>query len=536
MAVKTGIGDKEDRRSEEIIDTAERSMKGSKGKKKGRRNGKKGPGYTRNFGKPHNDSGKGSNPVGTYVSDEDLKRAAGQLSFSNIVGVPFNISRGLGLVDSDKLSIPGICVINFNPTLPPTATTADPVNVAAEKLWTWTIKNTGRNPDYDAADQMMVLIAASNLFMFHEHLKRIYRAINSFTPVNRYFNKTILKAMGVDPDDVIRNQYSLFTLIQILTEKCSALAIPKTLEYTERCKWLTSEVYTDSRGKYGQLYIFVPEYFWTFRNTAETGTQLYQTQFWQEAGTTVSTSLTVKQLWDLSETLLSQIWMDSDAATICADFINAFGSMNCYHLESLSSTDVLEPKYNPEVLSQIENSTCVGVLQRDLVISQNPDVNNGTIQFAPVYRGTSDLTSGSTCVYSMLDKIINLHDIEVPSPEDVIVATRLMTTCKSMTSVITTKDYVSVTLDKSGTEVVSRYTVFTGLYGTDADPLQMGLTNGYIVGENAPDNDYNLWIASYMAQFDWGPMVIPFQYTVPSSGAPKFSNLRMIGLDRKSVV
>lgn len=444
-----------------------------------------------------------SNPVSYYTKFTTFAQDAANLPFSLPVGAPIPLEFK---VDETTFTAPyyapGVMRIAFMPTIGVSKDFTSPINRSSIRFYTYMRSNQKASASYDHQDITMMMTAMDSCYMFHAMCRRLYGIVRDFTPVNLYYAKALVGASGGIFSDLIDNLQDFRAWINQFAYNLGQYAIPKGMTFFERHQWMCEGVYVDSHTEKAQTYVFVPDGFWKYDNTVETGSQCTYIPFLGR-GTEIK-QYTVKQLMEFGDSLLNAISNESDFAIISGDIYNFYGG-DVNQLPYVDENYQVLPTYDEVVLSQIENATIMGqVSTTDQVISQNPAVNQGAIIFTPkLYDKDYHLPA-----------MLNMHK-DHPTPDDVIEATRLLTVCDENGEITT-----------CGTEIVVEAKVFivnpdTG--GFHSNPIQTNVVHINTAQSSTYSDFINLLSdVLLIAQFQHAPQYMITYETTPSGGSTKY--------------
>lgn len=464
--LKTGRGNKAQRRAEEVVDTTIKGM--SK-----------------------------DNDKSWYDRFPQLAKDAGSISFGQPLGKPLNLTAYSGvstiaLNNYDK-SACGAIIIRWIPAIGISKDKQSPINRAALNIFVTLRSKQKAAHDYDSQDMMMALMALDSLYMIFEIMRRAYGVARGFqTPENYYYTRTILQAMGFNPEDVIKNIAQLRGYANYLRSSLEKYTLPSDLDFARRHAWMCSGLYLDADNTRAQTYIFRPEFVWLYDNTVTTGSQLTPLK--------LSDNMTVGGIIAIAEQLLAAINGDDDIGYVCGDLYAAYGSNAMTVLQEIADGYTVIPAYSPEVLAQITNIKFVGEYV-DGNITQNPSVNEGAILFNPAF---SEINKGFGSRVQNLhmshDTLLNSHGST--DYLDVIEMTRLTPVARQGSVDATTLNYQ---LDACGSEICTTFSIVENVYNGDMSNIEIHMTNSIAFDLTIDWQGANLWVAPALelVQFDW---------------------------------
>lgn len=497
-----------------------------------------------------------------YAHNPQLLRDYASYPFGMPVGMPLELNHPFD--GSVSNAVPGVAAYYFSPAVGYAADSTSPINIAARNIYSFVRHANSGHSNYDAPDLMLYIVAMDSIYMYIESLKRLLGVVLDYTPVNRYYPATLIRAMGYDPDDIAAHTQDLRGYINVLVTKVGSMCIPNSMSFMARHSWMAQGLYTDSSASKAQTYLYVPMAFYKYGLDTDGAGQLtleplitaqYLYTGYRNAGKKFS------DIQQFAESLIAPILGSEDMNIMSGDILKAFGVDGVVKLAGVTEGYMVLPTYSQEVLSQIENASILnGSLAMN--ISQNKEINGGylTNTFSntatvPYYfdvsimdPSRSSFSTGSKVAASLVQrtvgaiggkKLLNFHHDNV-TPEDVMVATRL--TCSLPTqsfTALTVLSGISVLGTNNailcsngprnfGTEVVNyaaMFTMYKGAYSTGVveyglrcTPFatSLGILDASTPSETSP-SDRLLPILSKLAQFDWHPGVYPVQISYTSA-------------------
>lgn len=403
-----------------------------------------------------------SNDVRWYANNPELLRSAASLPFSQTTGTTI----GWAANDGASPSVPGVMSVYWIPTIG--GYTDEAVNAAKESIYSFVVHANSRNTSYTSSDLMMVILAGTQIFSAIGSAIRAYGTMRLFDQRNKYLPKALINAMGFNYEDLAANLSNMWFDINEMIARSSQIWIPNTLPVMDRWFWLNSNIYMDSDSVKGQYYLFTQRCFWGFSEVGQqTGTSL---GWMTDAGTVDqgggaqdpayrnanTNGLANTNTWANFRTMINGMFnalLDSeDRGIMMGDMLKAYGADKIYALSPITSEYMITPVYDREVLSQIENSTSVRVKYPAIV----QDQSTGKIGYIP-YTNVAGPISVLDCPPTQ--SILNFHQKENPTPEQIMVATRLKVAGTTFLDNGTGK-VASSAPATSGTEWVNSYGYF----------------------------------------------------------------------------
>lgn len=409
----------------------------------------------------------GGNDPEWYTRYPQLISDSSSLSFATQLGSPIGLKgmEGQNLMH-ELCSVPGIVTIDLGPTLGAPKTSTDPINVAARNIYTYVRHANSGSANYDAPNLMMYLCAMGSLYSYFGYLARIYGLASLYNVKNKYLPKALIESLNVDFEDVIDNMANFRASINMFVTRLSSLATPAGMPYFERSLWLYSGVYADSDTLKAQLYMFKPYAFYEYVEPATGSSSRVGSLVWNNS-LQGDDKYTVATLMERAETLLAPVLLSEDFGIMSGDIQKAFGLENLMKLKYIDEGYSVYPEYNTTVLNQIHN--CQSLYSFD--IGGKPGNNTLSVGFGTISEDTSQTLNqgalvwqGTIQVNGGLPKYNTILDLDspVPSPIEVMEATRLMVFTDTTNVVLVTaeepmKYMYSCDIGTCGNEVVMQF-------------------------------------------------------------------------------
>lgn len=476
-----------------------------------------------------------SNDPQWYFKQDSLLKDVASFSYSKPLGTPIFANKDIRDARFQLTaanSVPGLMAITLVPTVGISLNAQSPLNLGAQNIYTRVrYKNSGA-ANYDAPDLMLYYIAMSSLYSAWNWAKRIYGYASLYSQVNWYRPSAYAKAENIDLKDIVANLSNYRAELNMLANEISAFCVPAVFNYMVRESWLYSNIYMDAETTKAQEYMFTPACFYRYDETSSPqGGMLVPISVSLFGETTMVTHTAII---NMIRTMINALQYSSDIGNMSGDTLKEFGS-DLFTLSHIDPDFAIEPVYNKEVLSQIENLTWTPHWQKSTeyankksdpwVIRQDPNTNFIKYQptFTTIYR-----PSARDGIY------LNFH-WDNPTPEDVIVASRINVIMVGNTE----PDPTKIILTSCGSEICIGVSVI--YYATDADiekkytsavdmklyKLELGTM--WLGSESIPPT-WQSWVdgnkkAALMlyawTAFDWAPALYSYIKTETQSTQPQ---------------
>lgn len=422
---------------------------------------------------------KDCNDIRWYAGNSMLLQASASYNVSSSVGEQIITLPSPTNTSGNENSVPGVMAIRYFPYL--SGGTGDAIQRAKSDMYSFVVHANSRNQSYDDSDLMMVHIAGSQVFAAYALGVRAYGTMRRFAQEDQYTPEALVSAMGFQYSDLKSNLSKMWFDLNELAARLQQIWIPNVTPVTERWYWMNSHIYRDGNSVKSQYYVFTPVLFYRFNETAEeTGSSL-------DVYPWAPSLHTWEQYMSMINSLIDRLLNSQDRGIMFGDILKAYGADKLYAVTGVDANYVYEPVYNSEVLTQIENLTVWPIATPSGVIQDD----NGVI------RTQMTLASASTGYY-VLASVLNFHQLQPPTPEQIMIATRLKAVGVTCNAVVGTEFRYAPQF--AGTEVVSSIAVTSKYWLADG-------TNSYqsnSLSTLQPLTGINLyrWCA-----FDWAPWV-----------------------------
>ena len=391
-------------------------------------------------------AGSKDNDPSWYALNPQLLRDAASFPYAWPLGNRLNVGpHGPRL---NKGSLPGIMVMHWTPTVGYSSDGTSPINVASINTYTKIRHDNSGHANYDHADYMLYLMAMDSVYAFHSWMRRVYGVMLTYSTVNRYYPRAIVKAMGVAFDSLQANLADFRQYINTYAVKASALAVPAKMSIMTKHYWMSEGLYYDSNQDKPQTYLFNPLGFYQFglsQNEIPFGKLNFKPLFPEtdtgKVGASTDSNVKLLTLDDIvryGDSLLSPIISDEDFGIMSGDTLKSFGVGGCYTLPVTEETYTVVPSYSPEVLDQIQNATFIGMPALEtMVITQDPSIGAGWILTDPrfehpwVNAASGDELPGQNAF--LVNRFVTFEHGDI-KPENTMEATRWTNISEEVTS------------------------------------------------------------------------------------------------------
>lgn len=435
-----------------------------------------------------------------YSRYPQLVLDSARISFGRPLGSPTtlsgspvgtDISNNKVVVQDEQFVVPGVYAVHYVPGVGLSQNKNSPINRSAQKFFTFMRSRLKTTGTYEAADMMIMAMALDSLYSLYSYMKRIYGTAQLYTPINYYYPNALLRAQGVDPVEFTKGNVlmELRAFINTFAVSLGQWRIPGNIEIFNRHEWMNEGLYTDSSASKAQTYLFVPDGFYKYDNTADTGGRLVWVPM-------PGQFKNLTQLMSYANQFILALMGDEDAGDISGDLLNAYGEGAMRVLREVPDGYMVLPTYNQLVLNQIENANFVGLVNTDSnIISQDTQINGGGIIYEPVFHGQYNNNYNNIVTQYRNYLRVNFR-VENPDPLTIIESTRLCAMTRGIMS------STGTALTCFGSDVATYWSVNTFA----PDGTEITTVGGTDINPDMTNNPGVLYSAiDAVTAFDWHP-------------------------------
>lgn len=439
-----------------------------------------------------------SNDVNWYTKNGELLKSATATNFITTTGLKPEVG--------GTQAVPGIMTIHWSPVFG--SIDDDPMNQAKNSKYSFVVHANSRNQSYDAPDLMVLTLAGFNVFAALAAGIRAYGTMRLFEGQDYYTPQALVSAMGFNYQDLQSNLSNMWFDLNEMIARTKQIWVPTDMPLLNRWYWMSSNIYRDGNSVKSQYYMFVPTQFYMYTpgTSSNPGSSLVPSAW--------GSSMTWNDYKFYINRMISSLLQADSRGLIYGDILKAYGADNIFALNPISVDYQVEPVYDIEVLTQIENLTIAGITPGS--VTQDLTTNN-LHQHWPVVKATE--YTPQMAVPSV--QVLNFHQTTAPTQEQIMVATRLK--CASNVAVSYTGSVGETPASGEiapwtyGTEIVTtvRAYYYNWVQGTPTLSFQDMLT----VIKNSGTSGFNRQSMYMWSAFDWAPWIYPLNGNVFPSGA-----------------
>lgn len=294
-----------------------------------------------------------TNDPSWHAANQQLLKDVASFPFAYPTGSFINLSNACGTSDvlNGSYAIPGLMILDLLPTYGYSDSAGDPMNVAAQSLYSYIRHANSGSRNYDSSDLMIYFMTMDQLYSYINWLQRIYGLATAYTQLNRYYGANALICEGIDIESVQQNLANFRAGINMLIDKVAQFVVPKCLPVFKKHATTFAGLYIEGDSIKQQLYMFHPAAFGRFE-LDETGAG--SLAYYRTPGAK-NTPATVNDLLAYGYAMINAIYGNEDYGLMSGDVLKAFGG-NTLEVTSCPESYVIMPSYDENVLEQIKNA------------------------------------------------------------------------------------------------------------------------------------------------------------------------------------
>lgn len=360
-----------------------------------------------------------------YFLDRNVAEQAASFSINGFNGVtldiyginhPGTVTDGPDEMLNANVRIPTIYSVEIFPTPGDTDTIQRGINLAALATYSTLSSINAKSTSYAPQDLTMLMLSLGEVISIMEHMRRMFGVAFSYNQRNRAMPYTLLKSMGVDPDDFFEHIAAYRLEFNSLVTSINKIPFPANISYLFKCADLYQKVYLDSASDMAQIIYSKPGMTWKLNET-------YNDQGSGLETIDCTTLTTFPQWFQVAKSMVDALLQSATFNFIYSDILNLSSktSTKLFYMDYLTEQYIVIPEYNANYLLQIHNATIIdypkGSAATDYYTKLNDvscSVNKNSIVYKPIFKMPTFIAQ-SAIVDFMTDS---------PSVEDRIEATR----------------------------------------------------------------------------------------------------------------
>lgn len=448
------------------------------------------------------------NDIIWYANNPELLRSAASIPFSWTTGAPLPF-------DMHGYGVPGVMELDWAPYI---GSYDGPVVTAANEILSYVVHANSRNLGYDANDIMILILAGAQVFSAFAVGVRAYGVLRRYDQRDAYTPDALLRAMGFQPDDLRTNAAQMWFDLNQLAAQLQQIWIPNTMPLIERWFWLNSQIFRDGDSIKSQYYMFTPSIFYQYSETAsETGGSLVPINWALRQAKDTGEDVDILHTWDeyvkILQDMINALINSQDRGVIFGDILKAYGADKLYSVSPIAVDYTIEPVFDKEVLSQIENATFFNntiATPTVRVLDMGPIVQlagkTGLVhRFMQASYAPNNEVPATTNMGAPFDLPLNFHQRELPTPEQVMIATRLRSQGMRLLDYGKSTDIGKCWIGPAvaGTEVLTGCRVYI-----TQNSVNNVITYPHMLNKYTNTDSWGAQALNVALAFDWSPMLI----------------------------
>lgn len=476
----------------------------------------------------------GDNDPAWYGVSGQLVNDTARLSFNHPAGIPHSVLPYPlpEIVDSiRKETVPGIMALNYLYGPGVSRNNTSPINLAAKNIYTFVRHVNSGAANYDTPDLMIYIMSIISAFALYADIVRAYGVCRNFQQSNMYTPASLTYALGYNYKDLVSKLPQLRTALNVFVRKIGARPIPANLNIIKRIAWACSNIFTDAESNKSQYYFYKPigHYYYdeeTYSKEYTGGKCIFKSRVGlaqqAEVPEADRSHWTVEAIEKILNFVGDQIYGSEDLGIISGDIVKAYGQ-NVYQFTEIDEDFTIEAIHSPEALSQIHNIHMVGSIDTNSCnIEQDPSIGFGPLMWRPksaIALKTDSVTGASSDprkAWQFQNLPLDMWQ-DVPSPDDVMVATRCMGRWDPYYDDWSSGSSQKHCYLKGGVEFVANATMYRLDNNANLDDMVVEgdewITPNNTTNQHGPS--YAMMRVEALTKFDWHPIARWWFMTTP---------------------
>lgn len=360
---------------------------------------------------------KDSNDISWYSHNPNLLTSVARIPFGTISGLSNAAETGF-------YTMPSVMALHYAPNFLPNEPV---VSQAFTSMYSDIVHANSRNQSYDYVDLAMMIYAGCEVFSAIASGIRVYGLMQNYFEQQNNLPRLLARACGFNFKDLRDNYSHMWADLLQLIAQSRQIWIPNTIDIIQRRFWMCSNVYADSDSARAQYYVYVPATFYKYAGyTASNGGKLTKVDY-----DNVQYNSTLKyNKWSeyvsMVQGLIDAMMPDQDRGIMYGDILKAYGEERIFAIRDIDIGYKTSVTYNKEVLWQMEHFTPTRAIPLELRHASN--TGGGMEQYWRGHAVEDTATAPSSEPYfkPMNKAILNFRQTENPTPEQIAIATRMM--------------------------------------------------------------------------------------------------------------
>lgn len=333
-----------------------------------------------------------------YYSNEDLTAPFAKIPFNRILGVKNKAYPDVTVpsvadpntnitVKGSEYTAPGICVVNFIPTMGYSDAANSPLNVAANKNFAFMRRENAGSTNYTDADLMMYFLSVVGLVPALKHAIRTLKMSAIYAPTTRYVPDMLVKAMGFEPNDLRKNFENYRGRLNRMIVKFNQFPVPADFKHIKRWEFLCDNVFMDRNSTKAQMYFYRPIGIPVFHDLGDASTEFGYVSYDYPWGLSnlapqlttankVGGMINFEAYLDVIDNALSNLYNSSDIAIMSGDTLKAFSNTGVYSMPLVKEFEEVLPTYSEMGIRQFHNTEFLPIVSGGNIDAWSAQLNN----------------------------------------------------------------------------------------------------------------------------------------------------------------
>lgn len=171
-----------------------------------------------------------------------------------------------------KTFVPAIARVGFIPTFGVSRDAGSPISTLASTLYAQILSALKRaSLKFDPTAVAVHMLGMGSIYCAYDVAVRAYRALNTTDVDNAYLAKNLVEACGFDYEDLMANKPSLYFWFSTARATLQQYVVPKSFAMIGAHRAMCTNAYHDSPSAKSQLYVFTPDYLWSWEKVDTAG-------------------------------------------------------------------------------------------------------------------------------------------------------------------------------------------------------------------------------------------------------------------------
>lgn len=302
-----------------------------------------------------------------------------------------------------EMTFSGIMTVHFTPGPGWATGTADGVNRGLAMLMAAIrARLSTSNIGFETADLGIFFAATASIGMMIGYAKRILECRKEWRGNNYYYPRALILAQGLEYADITNNVNEYVGRLNALIDRYNGMSLLEGFDVYGRQYSMAHNVFVDEDSSRGQLYMFVPNGYYRYNDTAVPS----KAEYVEFANTSTAT---FKALLDAIDDALNSWYGSSDLYQINGCLLRAFKDAPRQRIQPLTLEDTISPVQDRNFLLQIMNATILGPIT-SCDITQNPEHQNYVIWEPKVSDVTKSVSTAKTQYLRIFEDDVSEED------------------------------------------------------------------------------------------------------------------------------